>query len=193
MPTQELPWRNWEGATAALLPNLQPGLFNPLKNLAPGLYSKDIVSSPSYLAFFHGINLKYLQIVAGRFPLNKELAFELAALMAQVDHLIINLIITTTTAINIIIIVAINIIITTVIATCLPLSWPPSWLRFLSLMFTSPPSPISLAPITNHYHHLDYRLTWATLVLNAVAALRWETQIFRKLSRDSTQFAILLR
>ena len=64
--------------------------------------------------------------MAGRFPLNKELAFELAALMAQVAHLIINLIITTTTAaINIIIVVVINIIITTVIATCLPLSWSP--------------------------------------------------------------------
>ena len=96
-----------------------------VKTLAPGLYSKDIVSSPSYLAFFHGIKLKYLQIVAGRFPLNKELAFELAALMAQVAHMIINPIITTTTVIVIIIIVVVVIIITTIIATCLPLSWPP--------------------------------------------------------------------
>ena len=63
--------------------------------------------------------------MAGRFPLNKELAFELAALMAQVAYLIINLITTTTTAINIIIVVVINIIITTVFATCLPLSWSP--------------------------------------------------------------------
>ena len=31
------------------------------------------------------IHGRYLQIVAGRFPLNKELAFELAALMAQVS------------------------------------------------------------------------------------------------------------
>ena len=38
---------------------------------------------------FKEIDETYLQIVAGRFPLNKELAFELAALMAQVqtiDH-----------------------------------------------------------------------------------------------------------
>ena len=162
LSAQELPWWNWEGATAALLPNIQPGLFlNPLKTLAPGLYSKDIVSSPSYLAFFHGINLKYLQIVAGRFPLNKELAFELAALMAQVDHLIINPIITTTTT------TAINIIITTIIAL--------------------------YHHLIHHHHPIHYRLTWATLVLNVVAVRQWETQIFRKPFRVSTQFVTWLR
>ena len=99
--------------------------------------------------------------MAGRFPLNKELAFELAALMAQVAYLIINPIITTTTT-NIIIIVVINIIITTIIAL--------------------------YHHLIHHHHPIHYRLTWATLVLNVVAVRQWETQIFRKPFRVSTQF-----
>ena len=67
--------------------------------LSSANYLRKIRNYPGDLAFigqiiflidFKEIDETYLQIVAGRFPLNKELAFELAALMAQVssfDHL----------------------------------------------------------------------------------------------------------
>ena len=193
----------------------------------------------SYSLYFLRFNSKSLQIVAGRFPLNKELAFELAALMAQVAYLIINPIITTSSSSS---------PSTSSSSSSSTSSLPPSlqlaclWVgrpygsgwsldhqshhyhhhrhqhhhhrrhqrhhyhhhcNLLAFELAALMAQVLILDVhiiiftnmigTNHYHHLDYRLTWATSVLNVVAVRQWETQISRKLSRDSTQFAILLR